>query len=92
MRAYLSLAVVISMICGCATRNHGQNVVGYSPPIIIALQSIQVTNTCHVASFEMKNVGDVDLWFTGNKRGEADYFVQRELSIGGWRRCLWLET
>src|SRR4051812_49365158 len=86
MRAYLAaLGCAVSVICGCATSKERRGHTDYSPPIVFTLQSIQVTNNdCHIVFFEMKNVGDTDMWFTGNGRGEADYYVQRELSIGGW--------
>jgi len=84
MRTPLAFAIAFSMTWGCATHDHQRNLSGYSPPVIITLRSVQVTNDCHIASFEMKNVGDVDMWFDGNKRGDADYFVQRQVSIDGW--------
>jgi len=85
MRTYLTFGVAISIICGCSTHKTRHDLAGYSPPIVFTLQSILVTNNnCHIALFEMKNVGNMDMWFTGNSRGEADHYVQRERSIGGW--------
>jgi hypothetical protein len=84
MRLYLAFGVLLSIACGCAMHDRGQNSVRYSPPIIITLRGIQVSNDCHIASFEIRNVSEEDMWFPGNRRGCADYCVQRELSIGGW--------
>jgi hypothetical protein len=83
--ASLALGLVIATACGCASRRESENPGGYSPAIVLTLDSISVTNdNCHIALFRIKNVSDADLWFTGNRRGEADYYVERELSIGGW--------
>jgi len=46
------------------------------------LQTIHATNNnSHIALFKMKNVGDSDIWFTGNGRGEADYSLQARGAI-----------
>jgi hypothetical protein len=84
MRVYLTLAALLLIVVGCATRYDWQTVMSYPPQITITLESIRNTNdNCHIASFEIRNVGDMDMWFTAD--GSCDHpiwIVQHKMSVG----------
>jgi hypothetical protein len=85
MRPSLLPTFALAAMCGCVAPKTPGDFKGYSPPVVLVLQNIQImTNNCHVALLEMRNVSEGDMWFTGNSRGQPDYCVEREFSIGGW--------
>ena len=85
MRAGLAFTTAVLLSLGCVSQYGERNFVSYSPPVVIRLKSIQANDNNRVASFEMKNVGDLDMWYVGSIRpNRPAYFTVRELSDGGW--------
>jgi hypothetical protein len=90
MRTAEICTIFIFTIAGCAAPPTNQSLV-YSPPLTIKLVKLEATNDCHAAFFEMKNVGDQTLWYSGEKLsdGHMDFseptcIVQHKGYLGGW--------
>jgi len=84
MRPYAAFLGLIFALIGCATHHEALTATPDSPAIVISLVSIQVTNDRHTALFEMKNVGDTDMWFIGWQRDDPLYSYQQKRLTGGW--------
>jgi hypothetical protein len=84
MRLCVTFVGLILAVVGCVIRHETATTTPDSPAIVISLLSIHATNDCRTALFEMKNVGDEDLWYTGWQRDDPLYSHQYERLTGGW--------
>ncbi|MFZ0828465.1 MAG: hypothetical protein WAO02_13680 [Verrucomicrobiia bacterium] len=63
MRAITMFSLLLFM-AGCASHHDEQPYV-YTPPVVIALKSLQHTNDHSIAVFTMSNVGSWSMWYDG---------------------------
>jgi len=73
MRAIAMLSFFL-FLAGCAS-HHEQPYV-YTPPVVIALKSLQHTNDHSIAVFTMSNVGSWSMWYTGEDQDHPAYCLE----------------
>lgn len=68
---------------GCATRPAPE--ASYSKPIVISFRGVQtITNDCYFGKFEIRNLGDLDMWFASDGGCERPYCIRQEQTSWGW--------
>ena len=85
---YPTFAVLLFVLVAVGCSVPHPQISQYSPPVVINLEQMVVTNEYCLASFELKNITDQRLWFHGfeqqEKTGYPLYVLQYKRLTGGW--------